>query len=580
MNRIKLTTALLVLIASSLLAAKPSAKTGDAKFEALAGRYIEKMLEMSPETATGLGDHRYDARLDDYSKAGVDRMVKFGHDTLAELQKIDLAKLSATNRVDARILRDGLESQNVSLVELRSWEWNPLNYNAGGALNQLVARDFAPAEERLRSLKGRLEALPGVLEAAKANLRNPPRIHTETAIQQNKGTISLVRGDIDALVDKAPQMRAEIAPAQQRAIAALESYGSWLEKELLPRSTGDFRLGDAKFRKKLRYALGSDLTREQVLASAKDDLLKTQAAMYETALGLYRQYYPGEADSVHLADRKLVIKKVLDRLAEKHPTNDTIVARAKQDLISTTEFVRAQKLVTVPDDPVQITVTPEFNRGVAVASCSPPGALEKNPQTFYYISPTPASWTPQRAESFFREYNDYMLEEVTIHEAMPGHYLQLALANRFKAPTLIRSIYRSGTFTEGWATYAEQVMAEKGYGGAEVRMQQLKMRLRLIINAMIDQGIHTAQMSEKQAIDLMMNEGFQEEGEAAGKWRRACLTSAQLSTYYVGNLEMNDIRRRYEKKLGTQAIDLKKLHDTMLSFGSPAPKYVKEMMGL
>jgi uncharacterized protein (DUF885 family) len=172
-----------------------------------------------------------------------------------------------------------------------------------------------------------------------------------------------------------------------------------------------------------------------------------------------------------------------------------------------------------------------------------------------------------------------MLQDLTVHEAMPGHYLQLAHSNRFKAPTLLRAIFTSGPFVEGWATYAEQLMAEKGFGGPELKMQQLKMRLRLIVNAIIDQKIHTAGMTEKEAMDLMMDEGFQEEGEAAGKWRRACLTSTQLSTYYVGNTEINDIRKAYEARHGPVK-DFKAFHDEMLSFGSPAPKYVKEQMGL
>ena len=200
-------------------------------------------------------------------------------------------------------------------------------------------------------------------------------------------------------------------------------------------------------------------------------------------------------------------------------------------------------------------------------------------KTFYAISPTPQDWTDKRVESFFREYNNYMLDNLTIHEAMPGHYLQLAHSNRFEAPTKVRAIFYSGTFVEGWATYSEQLMVEAGYGGLAVKMQQLKMRLRLIINAIIDQKIQTEGMTEKEAIDLMMNEGFQEEGEAAGKWRRACLTSTQLSTYYVGNMEVNDLRKRYEAKMGGE-VDLQIMHDLMLSFGSPATKYVKELMGL
>jgi uncharacterized protein (DUF885 family) len=235
--------------------------------------------------------------------------------------------------------------------------------------------------------------------------------------------------------------------------------------------------------------------------------------------------------------------------------------------------------MTVPEEPVKIIVMPEFRRGVAVAYCDSPGPLEKQGETFYAISPTPQDWVKARVKSFFREYNNYMLQNLTVHEAMPGHYLQIAHSNKFKAPTMVRAIFGSGTFVEGWATYAEQLMVEKGFGGPEVKMQQLKMKLRLVINAIIDQKIHTAGMTEKEAMELMMNEGFQEEGEAAGKWRRACLTSTQLSTYYVGNSEVNDIRNAYEAKMGA-AIDMKTMHDKMLSFGSPAPKYVKELMGI
>jgi uncharacterized protein (DUF885 family) len=301
--------------------------------------------------------------------------------------------------------------------------------------------------------------------------------------------------------------------------------------------------------------------------------------MYETALPLHKQFFPKVTDAKKLEDKRGVIKAVLNKLADTHPTNATIVDLAKQYLQSTTDFVRSNNLMTVPDEPVKIIVMPEFQRGVAVAYCDAPGPLEKNGETFYSISPTPADWTKERVESFFREYNNFMLQNLTIHEAMPGHYLQLAHANKFKAPTMVRAIFGSGTFIEGWATYAEQVMVEKDCGGPEVKMQQLKMRLRLIINSIIDQKIHTAGMTEKEAMDLMMNEGFQEEGEAAGKWRRACLTSTQLSTYYVGNTELNRLRKAYEAKHGITA-DMKTMHDAILSLGSPAPKYIKEALGL
>ena len=280
-----------------------------------------------------------------------------------------------------------------------------------------------------------------------------------------------------------------------------------------------------------------------------------------------------------MLDRKTVIKGVLNKLAESRPNNETIVPNAEKDLAETTEFVRANNLVTIPTEPVKIIEMPEYARGSAVAYCDSTGPFEKKNSTFFAISPTPKDWSPQRVESFYKEYNDYMLEDLTIHEAMPGHYLQLMHANKFKAPTMIRAVFGSGSFVEGWAVYAEQVMAEKGYGGAEVEMQQLKMKLRVIINAIIDQKIHTTGMTEQEAIALMMNEGFQEEGEAAGKWKRAQLSSTQLSTYYVGSVEVNDLRKAYEAKNGKQT-EMRKMHDSMLSFGSPPAKYVKEMLGL
>jgi uncharacterized protein (DUF885 family) len=554
-------------------------ESADKKFEALAKKYIEQLLEMNPETATNLGDHRFDNRLDDYSLKGVQRDRAFNQKYLKALDGIPVSRLSQVNSVDYRIMRNRLEYNLFQIEELREYEWNPLRYNIGGAIYALIARDFAPLKERMLSVKERLKAIPQVLAQAKANLKNPPRVHTETALTQNAGTISLVRDELQPFIEQVPELKAEITPAQAAAIRALEDYGVWLAKELLPRSTADFRLGDAKYRRKLHLALESDLSKEEILKRAEADLKGTQDAMYEVALPLYKKYFPAENSAARMNDRRLVIKAVLARLAEAHPNNETIVPLASEQVKSATAFVRQHNLVSVPDEPVKVIVMPEFTRGVAVAYCNAVGPFERRGETFYAISPTPKDWSAERTESFFREYNNYMLLDVTVHEAMPGHYLQLAHANKFNAPTRLRAIFQSNTFAEGWAVYAEQIMAERGFGGPEVRMQQLKLKLRTIINAILDQKIHTAGMTEKEALALMMNEGFQEEGEAAGKWRRAQLTSAQLSNYYVGSLEVIDIRRAYEAKMGDTA-NFRQMHDTMLSFGSPAPKYVKELMGL
>lgn len=560
--------------------ANPNNQNADRQFEKLAKDYIEKLLENSPEWATILGDHRFDNRLSDYTLAGVQKRRAFNEEFLNKLKAIDFARLSKTNNVDARIMRDNLEYNLFQIDTLREYEWNPLSYNIGGAIDSLISRDFAPLKMRLTSAKGRLETISAVVAAAKANLKNPPRVYTETAIQQNAGVIGLIREDMQQFVDQTPEMKTELASAREKAIAALEDYERWLKEDLLPRSNGDFRIGDAKFRQKLRFALESDLPKEEILKRAEADLRATQEEMYKVAQPLFRKFSPNVKDFKGVNDkRKFLIKSVLNKLAESRPNNETIVAQAEKDLQETTDFVRKNNLVTVPDEPVKVIVMPEYARGTSVAYCDSSGPFEKKAETFYAIAPTPKDWSPARVESFFREYNDYMLENLTVHEAMPGHYLQLMHANKFKAPTMIRAIFTSGSFVEGWAVYAEQLMAEKGYGGAEVRMQQLKMKLRVIINAIIDQKIHTAGMTEKEAVDFMMNEGFQEEGEAVGKWKRAQLSSTQLSTYYVGSVEVNDLRRAYEMK-NKAKVDLKRMHDEMLSFGSPATKYVKEMMGL
>ncbi|CAN5197949.1 DUF885 domain-containing protein [soil metagenome] len=552
--------------------------TPDQQFEALANKYLAELLKMNPERATSLGEHAYDNRLDDYSLAGIKKEREFNASYLEKLKAIPFDKLSKVNNVDARIMRDRLEYNLFQSDVLRDYEWNPMVYNVGTAINNLIARDFAPLKDRLKNVKGRLEAIPTVVAAAKTNLKNPPRVHTETAIAQNKGVINLIKGELQMFADEAG-MKDELAPAQAKAIAALTDYGTWLEKDLLPRSNGDFRLGEAKYRQKLKFALSSDISKEDLLKRAEADLKATQDKMFDVALPLYKKYFPAESAKAMTFDKKVVIKAVLDKLAETRPTNDTIVPMAQKITDEATEFVRAKNLVTVPTEPVDVIVMPEFARGSAVAYFDSAGPLEKKNETFYAISPTPKDWSEQRKESFFREYNDYMLKDLTVHEAMPGHYLQIMHSNKFKAPTLVRAIFRSGTFTEGWAVYAEQLMAENGYGGAEVEMQQLKMKLRVIINAIIDQKIHTMGMTEKQAVDFMMNEGFQEEGEAVGKWKRAQLSSTQLSTYYIGSVEVNDLRKAYEAKHKGK-VDMKKMHDAMLSFGSPPAKYVKEMLGL
>jgi hypothetical protein len=321
------------------------------------------------------------------------------------------------------------------------------------------------------------------------------------------------------------------------------------------------------------------MSKEDLLKRAEADLRASQDKMFEVALPLYRKFNPqDESKDKEIPSKKRLIKFVLDKLAEKRPNNETIVAQANQDLKETTEFVRNKNLVTVPSEPVKVIEMPEFARGSAVAYFDSAGPLEKRTKLFSRFRRRRKIGLTREKNRFIKEYNDYMLENLTSTKRCPDIICRLC-TRTFQSPDDDSRHFPQRHIHEGWAVYAEQMMAEKGYGGAEVEMQQLKMKLRVIINAIIDQKIHTAGMTEKEAVDFMMNEGFQEEGEAVGKWKRAQLSSTQLSTYYVGSVEVNDLRRAYESK-NKGKVDMKQMHDWMLSFGSPPAKYVREMLGL
>jgi uncharacterized protein (DUF885 family) len=573
----------IIIAAASVLSLSmlnASANPQDDAFQKIAHDYVEQYLRANPEQATDLGDHRFDGQLTDYSSEARAKDLATQKEFRDKLKALDGSQLTGANNIDFRILKENIDYQIFQDEELKQAEWNPLVYmqSLANSLYLLVARDFAPPEQRIPNLRQRMEAIPRVIAQAKTNLQHPPRVHTETAIEQTQGAINLVHEGLTPLLDQAVQTKKELAPLQQKTAAALEDYKKWLQNDLLPRSDGDFRLGPGKFRKKLRFALASDLSMEEIMKRAQADLQQTQIAIYETALPLYKKYFPN-AEAATLTDKHKVTAAVLDKLAEQHPDDATVVGYTQKILAEATDFVKQRDLVTVPTVPLDVIAMPEFKRGVAIAYCDSPGPLDKTGKTFFAVAPTPKDWSKERKDSFFREYNNYMIRDLTVHEAMPGHYLQLAHANEFHAPTLVRAIFRSGTFIEGWAVYCEQMMAEQGYGGPEVKMQQLKMRLRATANAILDQSIHAGNMSEQQAMDLMTKEAFQQEGEAVAKWKRARLTSAQLSTYFVGATEHLDLRAAEQKKLGND-FNLKKYNDQVISYGSPPVKYVRELMGL
>lgn len=555
------------------------APTPSERFEQLGARFLETWLSRDPVSATALGDHRFDARWPDISLESESDELAWARAVQAELATIDATGLDAEQQVDAAILAHQLDSGIFATEQLRGWERNPLYaaYTVSSGLDSLVSREFAPLEQRMASLQGRLEGLPAFLAQAQGRLETPPAVHTRTAIDQVGALVSWVDGPLRQ--DFPEGQRDGLEAAADAAEQALRDYQVFLEQDLLPRSTADFRLGRQLWERKLQFSLDTDLTAQQVQQRAWSLLDSTTEQMALEAAAYYPQLFPGEP--VPAADdqtsRAALIRRVMDRIAEDHPDDDTIIAQAQATLEQATAFVAEHHLVSLPDEPVQVIVMPEFKRGVAIAYCDAPGPLEASRETFYAIAPPPVSWPTERRESFYREYNGAMLHELTIHEAMPGHFLQLAHDARFESP--VRSVFSSGTFVEGWALYSEWMMAELGYGGPAVRLQRQKMVLRLCLNAIIDHGVHAGTMDHNQALALMVDRGFQEEGEAEGKWKRAQLTSAQLSTYLVGLIEVLAIREAYEAQAG-DSFDLLVFNDRLLAHGSPPPRHLAGLLGL
>ncbi len=453
---------------------------------------------------------------------------------------------------------------------------------AGQALYGLLARDFAPLPERLRSLTVRLEKLPGLLAQARNNLEpaRVPAIHAETAVKQNPGVLSLV----DQLVmPNLGTLEATDRERLERAIAtartAVQDHQRWLEGTLVPAAKGEFRIGRELFDQKLAFALMSSLSRDEIRARAEVEVARVRGDMYGVARTVLagRPGAPPLPDAPTADQQQAAIMAALEIAYAERPARDGVVDLARATLQETTDFVRARDFVTLPDEPLEIILMPEFQRGVAVAYCDSPGPLDKGQRTFYAVSPLPDSWTQAQVDSYLREYNSRSVANLTIHEAMPGHYLQIAHSNRY--PSVLRAMLGSGPFIEGWAVYAERVMQEQGFRGGDplMRLVQLKWYLRSATNAIIDSAIHVDGMSRDDAMRLMTETGFQEEREAAGKWVRAQLTSTQLSTYFVGYLEQADLRAEAERRWG-ERFALKRYHDQLLSYGSPPVRFVRALM--
>lgn len=531
------------------------------KYRHAAQAAVDELLRSRPEWATTLGDHRFDHLVDDLSEHGLAETSRRLWAHRAELAGIYPGELDVEDRVDLAMLLNELDYQSFLINDLACWRWDPLIYNPGEALYPLVSRDVLPLPDRLRAISSRLELFAERLSVAARQLDAPPRAHIETALQQHAGTVALVDEEISRLLQADAGLRAVVQPAQERALESLGKYEAAL-RELLEGPHRPERIGADLFGRRLALALCSELAPEAVFERAHNWMGEVRHNLQVAA----RQYLGGGAG---MGDEE-VVQEALAKVAHDHPNDKTLLNGISSALERCTMAVKALGVVSLPDQPMRVELMPVFRRGVAGAYCDPAGPLEEGGETSFAVAPTPDEWTKEQKLSFYREYNDAMIVNLTVHEAMPGHMVQLAHARRFEGSTVARKVLASGTFVEGWAVHAERIMAEHGNGGLPVRLQQLKMQLRVAANALLDVSFHAGELDEAAAMELMCGSAYQEPSEARNKWRRVKLSSAQLSTYFVGYTELSELFAK------TGELEH---YDDVLAHGSPPPRLLGQLMG-
>jgi uncharacterized protein (DUF885 family) len=547
-------------LALLVVSCRAPARTSDTGFDTIARDLIYGVLALSPVYATSTGYHRHDGvsldeQLDDYSPMGLDAQKRFYESFERRMATINPAALDPEQRADLEIVRRNVSLALLELTTLQSYKHNPTVYVelAGNALFSPYVLNYASKDQRFGHIIKRLEKIPAFFEQAKANLIDAPEVWNRVAREENDGNLQLVDQTLREEVPDAE--RADYARAAGPALAALRGFNTFLETSLSQRPS-DWRLGRDKYASKCEYVLGTGKTPGQLLADAEADLQATRAEMERLAA-------------------PVTVKQALDEIARHHATPDTYLAEVRQILDEATAFVREKGLVSLPGrGNLQMIETPEFLRGIyAVGGFNAAPALEPRLGAFFWITPIPKTWPPERVESKLREYNDYGLRELTIHEAMPGHYVQFEYANDIQPDTrrLLRNIFGSGSYVEGWGFYVQQMMSDEGYlnGSKALRLTFLKQALRVLANTILDVRLQTMGMTDKQALDLMMNEAYQEREEATAKLQRAQLSSCQLPTYYAGWKGWLAVRDGYKARRGS-SFSLREFHERALKEGAVA----------
>jgi uncharacterized protein (DUF885 family) len=572
-----------LLVAARIADATPqkAPASEDARLVAFFKGYLEDLFRHRPLEATRLGEHRFDHLLDDVSPTARAKWNARVRKTLARLpEAIDYRKLSRPAQIDFEIFQTHLKYALWLADNTRPFEEDPRVYNdyITESVYLLLTQSTQPQAVNVRNAAARMAKIPQVVAAARQGIGKPARVFVETAIRQNRGAIAFYDEGLFQLAGETPELSA-LRQAARPVVAALKEYQKFLEEEVLPRARGNWRLGKEKFARKLDLELNAGITSEEVLHEAEAEMERVEAEMYVVARQLWARYFPDKAlPPDNARGKRRTIRQVLERLCRDHGRAEDLVkdARAAADRIKA--FIAAKDILRLPQpDRCRIIEMPEFQRGNSIAFLNPAPPLDPRAASYYDISPPPRDWPAARAKTFMEEYNRYMLQILTIHEAYPGHYVQLEYSNRH--PSLIRRVLFSGVFAEGWAVYTEQMMLDQGYGDGDLamRLNQLKWYLRTVANAILDYRMHCTNMTDKEALAFLMERAYQSEAEAILKVIRAKQSSCQLSTYFVGRMAFVRLRRRIQDELGDN-FELGRYHEAVLDHGTLPVRYLPEVV--
>jgi uncharacterized protein (DUF885 family) len=568
-----------VMMALPVLNKEKSSK--DSEFESFKSKFIEALWKANPEWANAVGYHKYDSILVVPDNDSRNDQLAFSKKYLKKLHDFTLKDLSASNQIDYHLIENHLLSTQWSINEFRSWEWNPAAYNVGEGFARLLSENYAPLNTRLKSFDNKLNNVAEYYKAAKKNISHPTIVHTGLAIQQNKGSIEIFEKDlVDSLLKStlSPAEKEEIVTKSKIAVEAIQKYVRWLEMVVKPslneKTARSFRIGKELYDKKFAFDLQSGFAPEEIYARAlkRKDELHTEMA--KIAANLWPKYFH---DRQMPADNRELVRKVIDTISADHVSRENFQAAVEKQLPQLIDFINTKNLLYIdPKKPLVVRQTPDYQAGFSVASIDAPGPYDKNANTYYNVGSL-KDYTPEKAESFLREYNKYTMQIINIHEAIPGHYTQLVYSNQ--SPDLIKTIFENGAMVEGWAVYSERMMLEEGYGenSPELWLMYYKWHLRSVCNTLLDYGLQVKNMSEQEAMALMIKDGFQQQAEATGKLRRAELSQVQLCSYFTGFTEIYALRDEMKKQQGAQ-FNLKAFHEKFLSYGSAPVKYIRELM--